>query len=71
MEYKIMAIENVRSMTARSNEMLELAKRYAEQAEKLPSGDDKRNWLEEEAKRLIEGARALTEQAKSEVSKTT
>jgi cell division protein FtsB len=51
--------------------MLELAKRYAEQAEKLPSGDDKRNWLEEEAKRLIEGARALTEQAKSEVSKTT
>jgi len=53
----------------RSNEMLALARRYAEQAEQLPEGDDKRTWLEEEAQRLIGEARALTAEAKDQVSR--
>lgn len=62
-------VESVQSKTMRSNEMLALARRYAEQAEKLPEGDDKRKWLEEEAARLIGEARALTTEAKDQVSR--
>lgn len=62
-----MQLENVLTFTARSKEMLELARRYATEAEKLPAGDAKRQWLEEEARRLMNDARALTEKAKEQV----
>ena len=62
-------IENVKLKTARSNEMLEQARRFIEQAKKLPEGDDKRKWLEEEAQRLINEARELTESAKQQAVK--
>lgn len=62
-------IENVQLKTSRSNDMLERARRYLEQASQLPAGDDKRSWLEEEAQRLISEARELTESAKKQVSK--
>ncbi|WP_126456815.1 hypothetical protein [Sulfuriflexus mobilis] len=64
-----MSIEGLRSITSRSKEMLDLARHYAEQIESLPEGDDKRAWLEEEAKRLIQEARALTQQAKEQMTK--
>lgn len=62
-------IENVRAITTRSKEVLELARRYAKEAEALPAGDAKRQWLEEEAKRLIDEARTLTEQAKEQFTR--
>ncbi|UCH46506.1 MAG: hypothetical protein JSU95_10265 [Betaproteobacteria bacterium] len=62
-------IESVQLKTSRSNDMLERARRYLEDAKKLPEGDDKRLWLEEEAQRLIDEARELTESAKQQVSK--
>lgn len=64
-----MSIQNVKSTTSRSNDMLQLARRYIEQAETLPKKDDKRAWLEEEAQRLIGEARELTETAKKQASK--
>lgn len=64
-----MSIQSVQLKTSRSNDMLERARRYIEQAKDLPEGDDKRAWLEEEAQRLISEARELTEAAKEQASK--
>jgi hypothetical protein len=49
-----MSIQSVRLKTSRSNDMLDRARRYIEQAKERPEGDDKRAWLEEEAQRLIQ-----------------
>ncbi|NNG03526.1 MAG: hypothetical protein HKM95_05425 [Inquilinus sp.] len=56
-------------MTARSKALIEQAKRFARQAETLPEGDDKRQWLESEAGRLYDEARELTDEAKKAASK--
>ncbi len=64
-----MSIQSVQLKTSRSNDILERARRYIEQAKGLPEGDDKRAWLEEEAQRLISEARELTEEAKVQASK--
>ena len=64
-----MSIQSVQLKTSRSNDMLERARRYIQQAKELPEGDDKRAWLEEEAQRLISEARDLTEEAKEQASK--
>jgi len=64
------SIKNVLSNLSRSNEKLEQARRYAKEAESLPEGDEKHKWLEEEAQRLISEARALTEEAKDQSSRS-
>lgn len=64
-----MQIESVKLKTYKSNEILNLAKRYLKQAESLDENDDKRKWLKEEATKLFQEARSLTEEAKKEVSK--
>lgn len=64
-----MSIQSLQLKTSRSNDILERARRYIEQAKGLPEGDDKRSWLEEEAQRLISEARELTEEAKVQASK--
>ncbi len=53
----------------RSNELLEIARRYAQQAVELPVEDDKRKWLEQEAARLLREARALTDEAREQVDR--
>jgi hypothetical protein len=63
-----MSIKSVKLKTSKSNEYLGLAKRYLKQAESLSEGDDKRQWLEEEANRLFNEAKELSDQAKQAVS---
>jgi len=63
-----MSIESVRAHTLKSNGLLELARHYAEQAEVLAQNDPKRTWLEDEVQRLINEARALTEEARKQVA---
>jgi hypothetical protein len=64
-----MGIEQVRAKTSKSSEKLALAQQLAKEAESLPEGDEKRRWLEEQAQKLIDDARALTETAKQDISK--
>ncbi len=52
-----------------SNELLDIARRYAQQAVELPDEDDKRKWLEQEAGRLLREARALTDEAREQVDR--
>jgi hypothetical protein len=63
-----MNIDEVRLTTLKSNKLLELAKRYAMDAESFPPGQD-RERLEQEAKRLIAEARELTTRAKEQTAK--
>jgi hypothetical protein len=53
----------------KSEELLELAEQYAQRAEQLPEGDDKRKWLEAEASALLEEARSLTDEVLQKTSK--
>lgn len=55
--------------TSKSSEKLEQARKLADEAQRLPDGDDQRKWMEERAQNLIDEARKLTEMAKQEVSK--
>ena len=64
-----MSIDSVKLKTSKSNEYLSLAKRYLEQADSLPEGDEKRKWLKEEADRLFKDAQNLTNAAKQDVSR--
>ena len=64
-----MAIEDVREKTARSKEMLSLARQLALDAAKLPENSEERKSLEARAKDLVEQARALTDSAKQEIGK--
>ena len=57
--------EIARENASKSDYMLERARELLSQAMDLPDGDDKRNWLQEEAARLIEEAEDLTNSAKS------
>jgi len=50
--------------TNQSSELLRRAKKYIEQAENLPDGDDKKAWLEDEASKLIEESRSLSREVK-------
>ena len=54
--------------TEQSSDLLRRAKKYIDQAESLPEGDDKRAWLESEATKLIEEARALSREVKDVTS---
>jgi len=67
---KVLPIEAVQSKTMRSNELLDIARRYAQQAVELPDEDDKRKWLEQEAGRLLREARALTDEAREQWTAT-
>ena len=64
-----MGLRKASSNTARSKELLALARRYAEKAQDLSEGDDKRTWLEHESKELIEEARGLTNEARQDLEK--
>jgi len=64
-----MKIEQVRDKTSRSSELLDLARKFAEDAAKLPEGSKERESLELRAQHLVDEARALTETAKQEISK--
>ena len=63
------SIQGVQLKTSRSNDMLERARRYLEEAKNIADGNEKRVWLEEEAQRLISEARELTESAKQQAMK--
>lgn len=64
-----MQIDDVREKTLKSKKMLELARGYAEEAMKLPENNEKRNWLEQEASKLLVEAKNLTRQAKKKFSR--
>jgi hypothetical protein len=64
-----MKIEQVKDKTSRSSELLDLARRLAEDAAELPVDSKERESLEKRAQQLVDEARALTETAKQEISK--
>jgi hypothetical protein len=64
-----MQIDDFREKTEKSKNMLEIARRYAEEAMNLPENNERRKWLEEEASRFLVEAKNLTQQVKKKVSK--
>ena len=63
-----MAVEDVKELTGRSDELLKRAAKYIEEAESLSETDDKRQWLMEHAESMISKAREITEVAKKSAS---
>ena len=63
-----MNIDDVRLKTVESKLILEQARRYAKEAEN-EAEPSKRDWLQNEVKKLFEQARELTEKAREQASK--